>query len=92
MDSGVSSQTSALLTMQLSAGNYALFVNGVNKGTGTDPIAPDSATKLGNDFAGDIAELVAYSSVLNSGVRQKVEGYLAHKWGLRSDLPSSSYL
>ena len=89
MDSGVSSQTSALLTMQLSAGNYALFVNGVNKGTGTDPIAPDSATKLGNDFAGDIAELVAYSSVLNSGVRQKVEGYLAHKWGLDSDLPSS---
>jgi hypothetical protein len=89
MDSGVSSHASALLTMQLSAGNYALFVNGVNKGTGTDPIAPDSATKLGNDFAGDIAELVAYGSVLNAGVRQKVEGYLAHKWGLDSDLPSS---
>jgi len=36
-----------------------------------------------------MAELVAYNSVLNSGVREKVEGYLAHKWDLVDDLVST---
>ena len=52
-------------------------------------MAPDSATKVGNDFAGDMAEIIAYNSVLNSGVREKVEGYLAHKWDLVDDLVST---
>ena len=89
MDSGVSSHEPAVVTLQVYPGNYALFINGENKGTGTDPVAPDSATKIGNDFAGDMAELVAYNSVLNSGVREKVEGYLAHKWDLVDDLVST---
>ena len=89
MDSGISAHSPALITMQLYPGNYALYVNGINKGTGTDPVAPTSATKVGNDFAGDIAELVAYNSALSEGVRHKVEGYLAHKWGLESNLPST---
>ena len=89
MDSGISSHSPALITMQLHPGNYALYVNGINKGTGTDPVAPTSATKVGNDFAGDIAELIAYDSALGEGVRHKVEGYLAHKWGLESSLPST---
>ena len=57
MDSGVSSHDPAVVTLQVYPGNYALFINGENKGTGTDPVAPDSATKIGNDFAGDMAEL-----------------------------------
>jgi hypothetical protein len=89
MDSAVSSHSPALITLQLSAGNYALYVNGINKGTGTDPVAPTSATKVGNDFAGEMAELIAYNTALSEGVRHKVEGYLAHKWGLVSSLPSS---
>jgi hypothetical protein len=89
MDSGISSHSPALITMQLHPGNYALYVNGTNKGSGTDPVAPTSATKVGNDFAGDIAELIAYNTVLSEGVRHKVEGYLAHKWGLAGSLPST---
>ena len=89
MDSGVSSHDAAVVTLQVYPGNYALFINGENKGTGTDPVAPDSATKVGNDFAGDMAELIAYNSVLDSGVREKVEGYLAHKWDLVDDLVST---
>jgi hypothetical protein len=89
MDSGISSHSPALITMQLHPGNYALYVNGTNKGSGTDPVAPTSATKVGNDFAGDIAELIAYNTALSEGVRHKVEGYLAHKWGLAGSLPST---
>jgi hypothetical protein len=44
---------------------------------------------VGNDFAGDIAELIAYNTALSEGVRHKVEGYLAHKWGLAGSLPST---
>ena len=44
---------------------------------------------MGNDFSGSIAEIIAYDRALTNGVRQKVEGYLAHKWGLESSLPSS---
>jgi hypothetical protein len=37
---------------------------------------------------GYIAELVLVSGSLNTADRQKLEGYLAHKWGLTSVLPS----
>jgi hypothetical protein len=37
---------------------------------------------------GSIAELVICQSNLSESVRQKVEGYLAHKWGLADSLPA----
>jgi hypothetical protein len=40
-----------------------------------------------NRYVGKIAEVIAYNSQLNTTNRQTVEGYLATKWGLRSDLP-----
>ena len=49
---------------------------------------------LGRDFQGtaqfadgSIAEIVVASSVLSTTDRQKLEGYLAWKWGLEADLP-----
>jgi hypothetical protein len=44
-----------------------------------------SAYALGWD--GDIAEIVIVGSALGEGDRQKLEGYLAHKWGLVANLP-----
>jgi hypothetical protein len=38
-------------------------------------------------FDGLIGEIIIINSVENT-VRQKVEGYLAHKWGIESELPS----
>ena len=35
----------------------------------------------------DIAEIVFYNSALDSTERNLIEGYLAHKWGLQSNLP-----
>lgn len=39
-------------------------------------------------FYGTYAELILVSDVLSTLNRQKIEGYLAHKWGLTANLPS----
>ena len=38
---------------------------------------------------GEVAELIVFDSVLSTSERQKIEGYLAHKWGLSSLLPQA---
>jgi hypothetical protein len=43
----------------------------------------------GNRLVGNIAEAVVYTSQLSTTNRQTVEGYLAIKWGLKSQLPSN---
>ena len=37
----------------------------------------------------DICEIIAFSSVLDNADADKIEGYLAHKWGLSDSLSSS---
>ena len=86
MDSGISSQSFAVVTWQMAAGSYALYINGEERVTGTNPNAPAAFNKIGNNFAGQIAEIVAYNSAMNTSVREKLEGYLGHKWGLNTAL------
>ena len=57
-------------------------------------LGPHSNWKLGDDGTGwsldmDLAEVVCFSSQLSASDAQKVEGYLAHKWGLETNLPGS---
>lgn len=40
-------------------------------------------------FRGQIAELIISQSVLSTANRERLEGYLAHKWGLTANLPSN---
>jgi hypothetical protein len=89
MDSGISSQSFAVVTWQMTAGSYALYINGEERVTGTDPNAPAAFNKIGNNFAGQIAEVVAYNAAMNPSVREKLEGYLGHKWGLNTSFPTS---
>ena len=42
----------------------------------------------GGAFKGYIGELITYPSVLTDTNRQKIEGYLAWKWGLQTSLPA----
>jgi hypothetical protein len=42
---------------------------------------------VGNRLNGSIAEAVVYTTQLNTTNRQEVEGYLAWKWGLQTQLP-----
>ena len=89
IDSAVSSVSAFhVVTWQGEAGSYALFVDGSSKGTGTDPQALGGLDRIGNDLIGRVAEVVAFDRVLPSLTREKIEGYLAHKWGLVGQLPS----
>jgi hypothetical protein len=40
------------------------------------------------NYNGDIAELVLIPGLPTTATRQRIEGYLAHKWGLTANLPS----
>jgi hypothetical protein len=41
-----------------------------------------------SSFRGQIGEIIISQSVLADSVREKIEGYLAHKWGLTANLPA----
>jgi len=41
-----------------------------------------------NPWNGEIAEIIFLGSVATIDTRQRIEGYLAHKWGLTANLPS----
>jgi len=43
----------------------------------------------GEYWAGYISEVIMYNTTLSLGDRQKVEGYLAWKWGIQANLPVS---
>ena len=52
-----------------------------------------SDRNIGGRYAnGDLGELLIFTSPLSDGEIEKVEGYLAHKWGLDGDLPSDHSL
>lgn len=87
-----------------SAGTGTIFVNGLNSFTdsaftefsalsgggyilGTRWIS--GAPSPSFVFKGDVAEVVVVGSALSLETRQKLEGYLAHKWGLTANLPAT---
>ena len=42
----------------------------------------------GRGWVGKIGEILTFDTVLSNSDRQKVEGYLAHKWGFQDKLPN----
>lgn len=86
-----------------SAGERTIFVNGNQEAqttglTTTWTYNNNQTTIIGNNaynfppgqyFQGFLFEAIIYlSDTYDSVEREKIEGYLAHKWGLTSDLPS----
>jgi hypothetical protein len=72
--------------------------NGATPTAGTQSAYSSSSSvftimgELGASLAtctGFIGEMIFYNTVLSGQQRQQVEGYLAHKWGLTSNLPGS---
>ena len=83
-------------------GTMAQFVDASADGTaslassGTTSNTAASAVMIGANadatasfFDGDIAEIVFVHDALGTSDREKLEGYLAHKWGLESNLPNT---
>ena len=78
-----------VIIWQFSPNNHSLHILGHAKGTNNNGATPAPFDSIGNDLAGNIAEIIAFDRPLNDGVRQKLEGYLAHKWGLANGLKGS---
>lgn len=74
---------------------YAL--NGTTASSSQTITSSDTTVNtIGWDFAGgtqyadaSLAELIILPSVVDTETRQKIEGYLAWKWGLQNSLPTS---
>jgi hypothetical protein len=58
-------------------------------GPATTNIGVGFTTGLSNYFQGTINEIIIYSREVSTDERQQVEGYLAYKWDLQSNLPST---
>lgn len=73
-------------------GGSALQGNTQNTSRSTsDPAHALQIMATGNGtrgFTGDFAEVVIADAKIGTSDREKLEGYLAHKWGLTADLPS----
>lgn len=71
-----------------------LYVNGSSVGSISGTVGADTATALvlggsaGRYVDGRIAEVVLYRGPLSVADRQRVEGYLAHRYGLAVFLPA----
>jgi hypothetical protein len=88
--------TTALVTSQFTTSTNTISLNGGTTASGGAPgFTAGRVTYLGVDassasyyYVGYGMEILFYNSVLSTNDRQKVEGYLAHKWAITSSLPA----
>ena len=89
-----------LMLMSVNISTSSLFSASMNGDIALSAVASpttdtaDSYYVLGNYQGGgqpwgDINEIIIYNSALTTSQRQQVEGYLASKWGLQSNLPAT---
>lgn len=71
-----------------------LYLNGTSVGTRNTTFNTNtSELSVGGNgvdeyLFGLIGEVIYFSSAVDTAIRQQIEGYLAHKWGLTANLPS----
>jgi hypothetical protein len=85
---------SGMILMMRRQGNSAItFADGSQIGSGTATFAASSLLSIGANHLGGncseskISELLFVKSAKDLEDRQRMEGYLAHKWGLVNELP-----
>lgn len=82
--------TAYLVTIKFNQSNSEVFINGTSINTGNLGTNTMNLFMLGHNegYGGDLdgyfAEIVMHTS---ASELERVEGYLAHKWGLNSNLP-----
>lgn len=90
------SGTTAIVSSQFTSSSNSISLNGGTVSTGGAPgFSNATTTYLGVDtrttayyYVGYAMEIIFYNSVLSDSDKQKIEGYLAQKWGLTSSLPA----
>jgi len=80
-------ETGALSTYFENGTQIVSNANGVVGPNGLSLVGHLGSSEFSN---ADIAEVVIYNRALSDAERQKVEGYLAQKWGLQSNLPATA--
>ena len=79
-----------LLVAKINGPSGAAFLNGTLTDSGNTGVDNLNTFNLGHsegetqNFVGKFAEVIAFT---DSNDRQKIEGYLAHKWGIDGNLP-----
>ena len=68
--------------------SQALWIDGRLVGLQAHQNGALAIDKVGESFDGQIAEVLVFDKEVNLVNRQKIEGYLAHKWGLNGQLPN----
>jgi hypothetical protein len=91
-------QPSRIWSYSQNPSSGAMFLNGTSCNTNTNntllaswatPTIGRDADAGGRFYGGEIREMIFYTGVMSTGDRQTVEGYLAWKWGLQSNLPGT---
>ena len=95
----ITANTLYFATSQISSGtSTSISLNGALTFVGPTTVPAFTAgvlTSLGREagtsfpFIGRMHEIILYDTVLSTANRQQIEGYLAWKWGLQSNLPTS---
>jgi len=80
--------TGSQITNHLNATAGSAFSHTLNKTFTRFALGTQLASNLGGFLNGSIAEVILLPAAATETQRQKLEGYLAHKWGLTADLPN----
>lgn len=73
------------------SGTFSTTGNSKNADIGTLVIGRNQGVGFGHNsqnFSGRVGEIILVHEYLNDNSSKKLEGYLAHKWGLTSNLPN----
>ena len=73
--------------MRVAPNSQSLWVDGKIVGAQSFGQGALAVDKVGERFDGEIAEVLVFDQQVNAVNRQKIEGYLAHKWSLNKQLP-----
>ena len=85
--SEVNSRSWSVTSLRVAPNSQTLWVNGQVVGAKAYAQGVSAIDFVGENFTGEIAEALVFDQEVNSINREKIEGYLAHKWGMSGDLP-----
>jgi hypothetical protein len=97
LDNSVSTSLN-LIIATIQSGTQVVYLNGTQTATTSQSLTSSTSPSLyigayylgpSEYYGGTISEILVYNSFLNTSERQKLEGYLAWKWGIANLLPSS---
>jgi hypothetical protein len=78
-----------VISKYINGGNYAIANSGNSTGANWTTLTIGAINTTDLLLNGNIAEIIFCGSIPTEGIRQKIEGYLAHKWALTANLDAN---